>query len=168
MLRALQFARETLSLLADALQVASIWGTIGSISYFGLVAALGILSDIPWFYIAITAPAAAFLFLFTSLVWMQLKRPDKIATSSDLTGWSRHPVYTVWVASNLWAGFMPNPQIPQSSLAYESLQLIKSHLEAGFIKSLYGGTGMAAKVERDELIKLADKVGARPKFLFPD
>jgi hypothetical protein len=168
MLRAFRLAREALSLLADALQVAGVWVSIGGIGYFGLAATVGLLTNIPWFYIVIGAPAAAFLFVVSTLVWIQLKRPEKPAPAIELAGWGKHPVYTVWAASNLWVGLKPNSQIPADSLAYESLQLIKSHLISGFIQSVYGGTGMTAQVTRDDLIKLANHVGAKPKFLFPN
>ena len=168
MLRALKFAREALSLLADGLQVASIWTVVGSIAYFSLATVVGLVTDIPWFSIVVGAPAAAFMFVVFTLVWSQLRRPERPAAMGELAGWNRHPTYTVWQAANLWVGLKPNSQIPADSQAYQSLQLIKSHLISGFINGIYGGTGMNAQVTREDLMRLAEKVGDKPKFLFPN
>ena len=168
MLRVLRQAREALSLLADGMQVTGPWLSVGGISYFGITAIVGYVTDVPWFYIVVGAPAAAFLFVVTTLVWLQIKRPERSAAVGELVSWNKHPTYTVWQAANLWVGLRPSAQIPAESLAYRSLQLIKSHLVSGFIDAIYGGTGMTAQVTREDLVKLAEKVGEKPKFLFPD
>jgi hypothetical protein len=84
----------------------------------------------------------------------------------NLEEWLGHPNYFVWVAACLWIGRKPDPTIDQNHPAYPTLQMIKGHLQANTIKSLYGDTGMKAKVAREELIKLATIRQERPDFLF--
>lgn len=96
------------------------------------------------------------------------RQPDaKIApTQLNLEEWLDHPSYFVWVASCLWIGQKPVPKIDQDHPAYPTLQMIKGYLQDHTIKSLYGNTGMVAKVHREELLKLAGIRHERPDFLF--
>lgn len=67
---------------------------------------------------------------------------------------------------NLWVNQKPVPKIDQDHPAYPTLQRIKGHLQSEDIKSLYGDTGMTARVARDELLKLAIIRNDRPSFLY--
>jgi len=86
----------------------------------------------------------------------------------SISEWVNHETYFVWVAACLWVNIRPVPRIDENSPAYPMLQKIKAALETEKISSMWGGTGMTARVSRTELIKLADFYNEKPKFLFPE
>jgi len=94
------------------------------------------------------------------------RRRPPIVEHFNLEDWTNHPSYSIWAAACLWVEKKPAPEINKKSPAYPVLQRIKKSLEIGQIKSMFGGSSMAAKVGRDELMKFAVMRGERPKFLF--
>ena len=93
------------------------------------------------------------------------RRPP-IGEHFNLEQWLDHPSYSVWAAACLWVGQKPVQEISKKSPAYPVLQKIMRLLETGQIRSMFGGSSMAAKVGKGELIRLADMLNERPKFLF--
>ena len=132
------------------------------------LAAMEWLGHISPFWTAVGATTVGFLVLLSILIVFYLRSLGKPASREEIQSWSQHDSYYVFAASCLWKGLKPVKNIPPESPAYEPMQFIKSQLESRFIESMYQGTGMMARVTKQDLIKIANKVGARPKFLFPN
>jgi hypothetical protein len=115
--------------------------------------------------------AAAAIAVLSSYLLPYKRPPVSVPGGSgglNISEWADHPNYSVWVAACLWINVKPSPQIDQSHPAYPMLQMIKGHLKAGTIKSLYGDTAMRATVSREELLKIARLRKEYPPFLFPE
>jgi hypothetical protein len=157
--------RETLSIGKDLAGVLAFCGaTIGSV-YAIAVAVVGVVTNIPWFWVLILAPAAGALVLAPTIAILAYRRPR---LGVNVGEWVGHPVYTVWIAACLWVNQKPWPHIPADSPAYPALQKIKGAIQSGQIKMISGNGNMESRVTRLELLKLAKLYNERPEFLFPN
>jgi len=154
-----------ISFLADVVTVSVFFGvSAGAIAaiIFGIV---GWLTNVPWFWILTISPVGAAGLLYSLHLWRELYESKTLEVL--VRDWRDLDSYMVWQAACLWIGVPPTPKIDEKHKAYPALQKIKAALVAGHIQSVYGGTGMAARVTRDQLLKLADLRVEQPVFLFP-
>jgi hypothetical protein len=161
--RIFKLLREALSLGADAEQVTGRWGGVFAVIQTLVTGSFGIATQ-SYFIAFVIAPFAGFAVLLAWRMAVTMRSPFN--QYFDVAEWKGHPVYTIWVAACLWNNHRPWPAIPSDSPAWSTLQMIKSHLEGGQIKSLHEDTGMKARIAREELIKLANIRGGKlPEFL---
>ena len=157
--------RETLSIGEDLTGVLAFCGiTICSI-YAIVVAVVGVITNIPWFWVLILTPAAGALLVVPIIAILTHRRPRQDVNVAE---WVGHPVYTVWIAACLWINQKPWPYIAADSPAYPALQKIKGAIQSGQIKVVSGNGNMESRVTRLELLKLAKLYNERPEFLFPN
>lgn len=164
----IKFFREFLSLWADVEQVASVWGVRLSLIYGTYVWLVAWLADLDWILIFMLPPLLALSLLVLWEIYVRLRRPSSISATFDVSIWTNHPIYSVWVAACLWVNHRPWPNIPLDHPAWPALQAIKSAIEAQQITALPGEVGMKARIRREELIRLAESRGERPRFLYPN
>lgn len=155
--------RDLLGLGADSIQVLTYLAPAAT-AYAVLTALVGWIARIPWFYVMVGAPIAGFSLACGLAVIAHLRNPRR---TYNLDEWIGHDSYYVWVAACLWVDVAPWPEIGAEHPAYPALQKIKGALDANVIEEMYGGHGMKGRVERGQLLKLAELTGARPPFLFP-
>lgn len=155
--------REALSFGADAEQVTTRWGGVFGVIQTLATGGFGIATN-SYFIAFVVAPFAGLAVVLTWRMALALRSPFNQAF--NLYEWKGHPIYSMWVAACLWNNHKPWPSIPSDSPAWSSLQMIKSFVESGQIKTLAGETGMKARITRDELVKLARIRGGKlPEFL---
>jgi len=158
--------KDWLSALADLATISTTVGLFIAGVYAAIAIAVGALTAVPWFWVLVIAPMAAAAILISLQKWQEIYGRKSILELAN--AWKEQDSYLVWVASCLWIGIAPEPKIDEKHKAYPTLQKIKGALASAKIRSLYGDTGAVARVAREELIKLAELRGERPKFLFPD
>jgi len=157
--------RETLSIGKDLAGVLALCGvTLGSV-YAVIVAVVGAVTNIRWFWVLILTPVAGALLLIPIIAILTHRRPRP---NVNVAEWVGHPVYTVWIAACLWTNQKPWPYIPADSPAYPTLQKITGAIQSGQIKVVSGNGNMESRVTRLELLKLAKLYNERPEFLFPN
>jgi hypothetical protein len=157
--------RETLSIGNDLTGVLAFCGITIASMYGIVVAVVGVLTNIRWFWVLILTPVAGALLVVPITVILMHRRPRPDVNVAD---WVGHPVYTVWIAACLWNNQKPWPYIPVDSSAYPALQKIKGAIQSGQIKMVSGNGNMQSRVTRLELLKLAKLYNERPEFLFPN
>lgn len=161
----IKWVRETISLWADVEQLTGPWGGAVAVGYGIAVGVIGSMTNISWFWVLVGTPIAGIALLFLWQKFIEFRKPKPNFRADD---WANHPIYSVWVAACLWANHRPWPHIPVDSPAWPTLQMIKTHIESGQIKTLPDSKpGMKARISKEELVKLATIRNEKPKFLFP-
>lgn len=154
--------RDGAGFIANIVQIATIPGlALVALVYGGVLTWLGWLANVPWFYVAAIFPVGA-LCLIVLMAWSKKLRYPQL----DIEPWIGNDSYQVWIAACLWAEVPLSPKIDETHPAYPKLHMIKSALQTGRIRSMWGNNGAAGEVHHEQLRLLAQTRGERPRFLF--
>ena len=131
-----------------------------------LFAAIG---NLPLWAIAITGLAGFSILPWGLIGWRKLSQLRY--RSADFKKWDRVGLPALWQAACLYDDIEPYGQIRDGTPCYASLQMLKSEIMAGNLEVVgeYGkGGDNWQRVRRDDLKKIAERHGDRPKSLFPE
>ena len=143
------------------------FSTLGALLVSGVVGAAGwLLGNLTVAHLLVLSIAALVLMLCGRLAWARVRKLR--FRLADFEKWDDVGMPTIWQAACLWDGIEPFRPITPDTPCYARLQMLKSEAIITALETENGETGAEARASRYAYEALAESLGQRPAFLFPE